>query len=314
MAIPGVEFRSDYLDDSESRLSLNALIEAEWQFSLDDWERFALRGAFRPYSAILDGRVIANISVADVTFSCGGQETPAHQIGGVVVAPEFRGSGLIQGLFELVFDSLPTNTLYFLYAHNRVYAFYERFGFSHAAESQFTTEMNPSWSPSTPRDTRTRQLDIWDAADVDLLQARVRSRSEVSDVIAINGHFPLFLFNVLYNDDLCSVRDHIYLIEPLDAIVLYCRGDGRLKLIDVIADEIPSLPDLMQHLPASDHLIEFRYTPDKMGVGTSDTYIVNGNAMMLDRQRLYIRGPFPLATGEYPDRGDRFFVPEMFLF
>ena len=312
MSIEGVEYRTDYFDDVESRLSHNALIEAEWQFSLDDWEKLEIMGAFRPYSAFLDGKMIANVSVADVVMTSGGRRTQAHQVGGVVVAPEYRGIGLIRELFEIVFDSLPRDALYFLYAHNKVYTFYERFGFRPAAESQFTAEVARSERSSHAGSVRS--LDIWDARDRELLQERVVGRSSVSDVLAINGHFPLFLFNVLFNDDICAVRDHIYFIEPIDAIVLCHHDDGRFRLIDVIADRMPALSDLMPYFPSSDSLVEFRFTPDKMAVDARDMYFVNGKSWLLDRQRLYIRGSFPLNTGEYPNRGDSFFYPEMFLF
>lgn len=306
------EYRFDYFGDPECRQSYNRLIKKEWDVALEKWDQLGLETtSIKPFSFFLEGDAIANISIAEITLLSKNQEFRAFQVGGAIVDPAFRGQGLARDLIERVFDFYSDDPLSILYAHNGVYQFYEKFGFTTVAESQFTAEISHTLAAKSS--SQIRKLDLADSSDFELLGNMVERRDPISNLLGTQGHWPLFMFNVLFNDDICSVSDHIYYLESLDVVVIFTHADDRLKLVDIIGQQIPALADLLPFIALKQNeLVEFRFTPDRMDV-KYDIYCVNGDRWLLDRQRLYVRGSFPLDIGSDPHLEDHFFYPEMYL-
>ena len=122
------------------------------------------------------------------------------------------------------------------------------------------------------------------------------------------------MFNVIFNDVICDIGKNIHYIEALDAAVVFARANGRLRLVDVIGRRIPSLDELLPFIAQEqDRQVEFRFTPDSLKTEYRE-FEIDGERTVLDRQRLYMRGPFPLDTGSHPRRGASFFYPETYLF
>ena len=309
MSDSAFEYRADYIADADSRAAYNRLLKKEWPIPFEDWDRLGLWDGIRPFSFFCGGEAVANVSIAEIALIRDGRPCRAVQVGGVIVDPAYRGRGLARELTQRAFAACPDDTLFLLYAHNKVYRFYEQFGFARVAETLFAADI----AAVPPAAGGARKLDLDDPADFELLRDLVQNRAPVSQRLGVRGGWPLYTFNVLFNDDICAIGDNVLYIEALDAAVVCARapiaGQRRLRLVDVIGRRVPSLDELLPFIVGEqDREVEFRFTPDSLGC-EQRALEIDGQPAMLDRQRLYARGPFPLDTADAP-----FFYPETYLF
>ena len=93
----------NYQADAALRASFNALAEATFGLSFENWYRLGYWGSnYTPYSVFEDGKIVANVSVNRTDMMIGGQRKRLYQLGTVMTDPEYRNRGYIRAVMAEV--------------------------------------------------------------------------------------------------------------------------------------------------------------------------------------------------------------------
>lgn len=252
-------------DDQAFKRRLNDLTERVFGFTFTKWDALGLwDDRYRAYAVEEDGRLLANVSIAQMDLLIGGQRQPAVQLGAVATRPEFRGQGLARVLMEHVLDRHAAAPA-FLFANDSVLDFYPRFGFRRAAEVQ------PFIQLTAPlRGNPCTRL----AVDDPLLRRRLESRERYSLVLDVARSAWINLFHLVM-----EFEQSAYFLPAHDTIVIAKQQQDTVLLYDVLcgpgssfARAIPDLP-----FPGATKL-EFAFTPDGLDVAYQEQPFVRGDS------------------------------------
>ena len=234
------QFDKDIRDKPVLRLSFDALAQATFRMSFENWYRAGYwRDAYQPYTLSLDGRVVANASVNRIDTAWQGHKKRYIQLGTVMTAPDFRHLGLQRFLFRQIFaDWLDHCDAMYLYANDSVLDFYPKFGFikEHEYQARFTIK---------PQPRQARKLDMRNAADVETLR-RCYQRSNPLSAVPLLDNWGLIMFY-------CSnfLKDSVYYIEDRSAVVIAERDGEALLIYDIFADQGITLEESAGAVPGA---------------------------------------------------------------
>src|SRR5574344_952706 len=92
-----IEIRKNYRDDKQLRDSFNELSEKTFGLSFENWYQNGYwKDNYNPYSVIVDGKVVANVSVNRINTMMSGEKKYFIQLGTVMTDEEYRGRGCIR--------------------------------------------------------------------------------------------------------------------------------------------------------------------------------------------------------------------------
>ncbi len=125
-----MEIRKHYRHDTALRASFNALAEQTFGLNFENWYRNGFWGDnYDPYSVVLDGKVVANVSLNRTDMIIDGQRKCLYQLGTVMTAPEYRNRGYIRAIMEEIEKDTADADGIYLFANDSVVDFYPKFGF-----------------------------------------------------------------------------------------------------------------------------------------------------------------------------------------
>ncbi|WP_223634187.1 GNAT family N-acetyltransferase [Corallococcus sp. EGB] len=109
--------------------------------------------AYRAFSVVESGRVVANASVTRMRLVLEGREVTGYQLGAVGCLPSHRGRGLARKAMDVALDACGDAPV-LLFANPTVRQFYPRFGFQPWKQTLFaaTYEAVPEGPPAPPLD------------------------------------------------------------------------------------------------------------------------------------------------------------------
>lgn len=225
---------------------------------------------------VCDGaRVISHVGVLEMNLVVGGRPMHVGGIHAVATHPDHRRRGHCRALLEESlawcegrFDAL------LLTAGEP--AIYERFGFRVVPEHRFAGKKGGSGGRGL------RLLDRKSAADGQLLLRLLDKRAPVSERLGIVRDRAIFLFD--------TASWPLRYAEDLDAVIAYSVEEGVLQLYDVVTERMPTLDDVLAHIPEPFERLEVYFTPDR--IGASDL-APEPHPLGLD-DHLMIRGPWPV--------------------
>ncbi len=203
------EFIHGYRNNDVLRESFNQLTEKTFCFNFRDWYRFGFWGEkYDPHSFLEGDRVIANISVNQMSFMTRGEQKNYIQLGTVMTDKDYRGQGLARCLMEKVL------TLYqdsvdgiYLFGNDSVLDFYPKFGFR--VSNQYEYSRNITFGELTKADCLTKLNIKNDSERNELFEILERLSSEENQ--NPNDGFLMRKNNGLYAFWLCGEYcDHIY--------------------------------------------------------------------------------------------------------
>lgn len=137
------ELIKGYQQDDKMRMSFNALALEMFKLNFEDWYQNGFWGDnYIPYSIVLDGQVIANVSVSQTNMVFNGEVRKYIQLGTVMTAKEYRNIGLIRQIMDEIekdYNDKVEGT--YLFANESVLEFYPKFGFKKSAEYQYEIDI-----------------------------------------------------------------------------------------------------------------------------------------------------------------------------
>lgn len=251
----------DYKDLPLYRHSFNQLARETFGIDFEQWH---LDGHWNDryicYSYLDGDRVVANVSVSQLTLILEGQRRKALQIGTVMTHPAYQRRGLSKALMQAVLDAYEANyDLIYLFANPEAAAFYPRFGFKVLPETQFT--LNVALRNATPE--KIRKINPAHKRDRQIIDRLIAARQPLSLVCGVEQAEHILAF-YSYN----ILHDAWYYDEEAGIIVI-CRQDHEtLHLYDIIAAHPVDFNALLCHLPRNQAIsrILLYFTPDLLNV------------------------------------------------
>ena len=142
----------NYRDNPTLRKSFNELAKTTFDLDFEDWYQNGYWGEYyNPYSVVIEGEVVANVSVNLMDFMVPQDEINSvseagikHyiQLGTVMTKESCRNKGMIRKIMhEIEKDYGKEADGIYLFANDSVLDFYPKFGFRKAAEYQYEKEV-----------------------------------------------------------------------------------------------------------------------------------------------------------------------------
>lgn len=245
-----MEIRKHYEKDDALRQSFNALAEETFGLNFENWYRTGFwQGDYIPYSVILDGQVVANVSLSRTDMVIHGQRKRLYQIGTVMTRAEYRNRGYIRAIMEEIEkDTIGADGVY-LFANDSVLSFYPKFGFQKAREFVYEASL----SQAGP--CRMEQVPMNCPGDWEKL-SRAMEESTFSTACHMAGNPGLIFFYVTQ-----FMRDCVYYCADLNAWVIGEMEDGALTLHNVFTPKPVSLTDVIAAFGSRISAVTLGFTP-----------------------------------------------------
>lgn len=133
-----------YRDNAELRKSFNELAKKTFGLNFEDWYQNGFWGDnYNPYSVVIDGKVVANVSVNKTDMLFDGEVKHFLQLGTVMTDEDYRNQGLSRRIMdEIEADYAAKVDGVYLFGNDSVLEFYPRFGFMKGEEYLYSKNVS----------------------------------------------------------------------------------------------------------------------------------------------------------------------------
>ena len=221
-----MQFVKDYRDNKELRDSFNELAEKVFGLNFENWYQNGFwKDNYNPYSIVVDGKVVANISVNKCNMEYNGSVLQLIQLGTVMTDPAYRGKGYSRFLMEKIMKDYENKVDgIYLYANDSVLDFYPKFGFTKRKEFRYRK------SVSNHTNDVTKPVPMNTPNDWDKLVAIMKDKPQQGNMI-MTGNEGLFMFYLSQ-----FMTENVYYIEDGDTYVIAEVDEDSLILHAVLGE------------------------------------------------------------------------------
>lgn len=219
-----------YRDDPALRSSFNALAGKTFGLNFEGWYQNGFWGDdYDPYSVIVDGRIVANVSVNRTDMVFGGKRRRLIQLGTVMTEESFRNRGMIRAIMAEIDRDFPDVDGVYLFGSDSVVDFYPKFGFRKGREYLYTRAVRQDGAREAER------MPMKTGADWARLQEAMDASTfrGACDMVDNDGLIFFYVSQFL--------QDCVYYIGSLDTWVIAEQEADTLLLHNVFADKEVSL-------------------------------------------------------------------------
>ena len=215
----------NYRDNEALRNSFNAL--AGKIFGGLNFEGWYQNGFWKenyiPYSVVVDGQVVSNISVNACDMKYDGKVVRLIQLGTVMTDPDYRGRGYSRALMEKILSDYEgkVDGIY-LFANDSVVDFYPKFGFAERKEYQFSKSVEIHSEKTTVPVPMAEKTD-WDN------MARILNETEQNARLYMVSNSGLYMFYLSQ-----FMQECVFYIPKLDTYAIAEIEEDTLILHTVI--------------------------------------------------------------------------------
>lgn len=269
-----------YRNDRGLRDSFNALAEQTFGLNFEGWYQNGFWGdCYDPHSIVLDGRVVANVSVNRTDFVMAGRRYRILQLGTVMTDPDYRGRGLSRAIMEFIGREYADVDGWYLFGNDSVVDFYPKFGFWPGREMAYRKSVNRSG------DSSAEQV-IMDGPAGWARLAAAMEKSTFREGLPMVENPGLIFFYVSQ-----FMQEAVWHIPALDAWVIAEPEDGVLTLHNIFADSAVTIDDVVA---AFGNVHEIR-----LGFAPADPEGWEISALQEEDCHFFVRGAF---FGEFERR------------
>lgn len=280
-------YRRNYLDDPKLSDRVFDLLET-WFVGIAEPRRVALRLGGRwddcstPFVHEDAGRIVSHVGLLEMPYVVHGKRVQLGGVHGVCTLESERRKGHFRRLMEelLAYCEPRFETLVLSTEHPE---YYEPFGFRVVPEHRFVADVASSGGRKG-----FRPFDIDRADDLRRLDDLLERRTAVSNRVGIVQEQQVFKFS--------QGTTGLHYSEALDCFAVLDFQGRRLVLSDLVAREIPSLPQLLAEVESPVDEVEFHFSPDRFDVAARP------ELYRWDTDFYMVRGPFAAE-------GEKFMVP-----
>lgn len=277
-------YREDYWDSPALTREFKSFMIDIFELDLSLWENMGFWDVnFRPFSYFEGSSLIANVCVYSMDMVVDGKRCRAAQISSVGTRPNYRRKGLGLKLARVALDwARKTHDYSFLFADDEAYGLYQKCGFRYTDE--YNARITVSGRMARPGALK---LDMERTDHIEKTFKLASDRQPVSDILGVYNE-KLFMFWCLY-----ELRDHIYYIPGLEALILCKRNDGKLTIFDIVCGQMPSFAEIYPYISdPHDKTVDFLFMVDKLNLGKFDAVRIVGNGT-------HLLGGFPLEDTQF---------------
>ncbi len=224
----------NYRNDLQLRGSFNRLAKATFNLDFEPWYQMGFwTDDYNPYSVVMDGEVVANVSVNRTDMLIAGERRRLYQLGTVMTDEAYRNRGYIRAIMaEMEKDITDADGVY-LFGNDTVLEFYPKFGFVQGIEHIYTKKIAQEGGCTMQR-VRMDGPTAW----IRLRVAMDRSRFETACTMVDNPGL-IFFYAAQF------MQDCVYYDRRLDAWAIAEMEDGELLLHNVFAPAGVTLEDVI---------------------------------------------------------------------
>jgi GNAT superfamily N-acetyltransferase len=254
----GLTFRRDYFGDLTAWQALVDLLNDTFDIDIGPLQQM---GGPDPSSMpfgwfAADGQLAANLSAFAMPLMVNGRTVNAAAFQSGAVRPAWRGRGLYRDLTQKALAWCEEKGFEAIVLYTDKPALYEPYGFQALPMHAYC---GPAPAPAASgRPART--LDPSRPADLSVLQAALERRMPVSETLAVVESAAMFLINTRLDP---SVR--LSFIEDRQAVIAWKADGDRFILLDVVAQQIAALAEIIGGLGLRPAMAEVLFCPDRLG-------------------------------------------------
>lgn len=251
----------NYRDNKALRDSFNALAEKIFGLNFEGWYQNGFWGDnYNPYSVVLDGQVVANVSLNRTDMLVDGKRKRLYQLGTVMTDEAYRNRGLIRAIMAEIEKDIADADGVYLFANDSVSEFYPKFGFLPGREFICTKAVSQK-TVCTMECVPMRASAEWDKL------SRVMEDSVFRYGCRIVDNPGLIFFYVSQ-----FMQENVYYSKELDAWAVADIEDGHLMLQEVFADSGVSLDDVIGAFGPEIQKVTLGFTPADTESWTVEDY------------------------------------------
>ena len=214
-----MEIRHAYRDNKKLRDSFNELAGKVFGLNFESWYQNGFwNDPYDPYSVIVDGKVVSNVSVNRCDMNYKGRIIHLIQLGTVMTDPEYRGRGYSRILMEKVLEDNEGADGIYLYGNDSVAEFYPRFGFEESKEYCYSKDV------TIDSDRSAESVPMSEKRDWDKMAEIIGNTDQNADMYMVNNT-GLYMFYLSQ-----FMQENTFYIPALDTYVIAEFEDGTLIL------------------------------------------------------------------------------------
>lgn len=221
-----LSIEKNYRDNEAQRASFNKLAENTFGLNFENWYQNGFwKDNYIPYSVVIGGEVVSNVSVNACNMNYKGKEVRLIQLGTVMTKEDQRGEGYSRMLMEEVMKDYEgkVDGMY-LWGNDSVLDFYPKFGFKEAKEYQYSKEVEQTG------EDKTTKVPLSNKQDFDKMVEILATRSQNSQMYMV-GNTGLYMFYLSQ-----FMTENVFYISDCDSYVVAEFEDNTLILHAVIGD------------------------------------------------------------------------------
>ena len=240
----------NYRDNSQLRGSFNRLAKVTFGLDFEPWYQNGFwTDDYNPYSVVLDGEVVANVSVNRTDMVIGGARRKLYQLGTVMTSQAHRNRGYIRAIMaEIEKDTADADGIY-LFGGDNVLEFYPKFGFVQGTEHIYTKAIAQGGACRMER-VGMDGPEGW----AQLRTAMEKSEFETACTMADNPGL-IFFYAAQF------MQDCVYHDRALNAWAIAEIEDGALMLHNVFAPAGVTLQDVIASFGAQVKQVTLGFAP-----------------------------------------------------
>ncbi len=226
---------TNYRDNEALRNSFNELAGKIFGgLNFENWYRNGFwKDNYIPYSVVVDGKVVSNISVNTCDMNYDGRIVKLIQLGTVMTDPDYRGRGYARLLMEKVLEEYEgkVDGIY-LYGNDSVVDFYPKFGFRKSKEYRYSKAVE------IENDRTAKLVPMAEKSDFDKMVRILDSTEQNAKLYMVNnpGLYMFYLSQFMQENTFYIDGTDSYAIAEIDSDTLNLHAIiGNAPLDDVIA-------------------------------------------------------------------------------
>lgn len=248
---------NNYRNNDELRASFNELAKKTFGINFEDWYQNGYwTDRYNPYSIVLDGKVVANVSVNQTDFEWNGETKHFIQLGTVMTYIEYRNRGLIRRIMEVIDAEYKDKVEgMYLFAGNDVLDFYPKFGFIPIKQYEYVKEISSNVE-SLEKDTgNVKKVDMTDLKLRDKLECLIKTGYKYSSFEMVdNSQLNMFYLTKF-------MRNSVYYCETCDAYVVAEIENSKLTIDMVISEKEQNLNHIAECFGQDVQSVVLGFTP-----------------------------------------------------
>ncbi len=245
------EIVKDYRDNDILRASFNELAKKTFGLDFEDWYQNGYwMDNYNPHSIVIDGKVVANVSVNKTDFEWNGEVKHYIQLGTVMTDENYRNRGLIRMIMNEI-DTCYADKVdgMYLFANDEVIDFYPKFGFTVAKQYEYIKQVQ------NHAEATFKKVDMKEKTQWDMLEAFIKKGYRQS-AFEICNNSELVMFYVTK-----FMQDCVYYCEESKTYVIAEKEADELILNMVIAEKEQDLNSLVECFDEEICSVTLGFTP-----------------------------------------------------